>query len=220
MQQMPIPQNIEPLWTVLSEEVIGLHAYWIIFEQLFAKSSARVNLLNASAAQLFVVVQDALGTDVQLTLSKLSDPATTKGRQNATLPRLYDDVAQMGNDRLTQTLKIHLAAFEVACKPIRERRDRLIAHSDLPTILKTGKRPPVPEITLKQIEAALAPLRDFMNVIEGTFSDTSTAYEHFISREDGDDLVLLLKMARRYIQLQQAELIPWDDLKQSEYGDA
>jgi AbiU2 len=220
MQQMPMPSEIEPLWTALYEEVVHLHAYWIIFEQLFAKSSVRVNLLNASAAQLFVVVQDALGTDVQLTLSKLSDPATTKGRQNATLPRLFDEVAQIGNDRLKQKLEIHLTAFQVACKPIRERRDRLIAHSDLPTILKNSNRPPVPELTRKEIEAALAALRDFMNAIEGTFSDTSTGYEHFISREDGDDLVLLLKMARRYIELQQAGRIPWDDLKQSEYGDA
>jgi hypothetical protein len=79
MQQMPIPQNIEALWAALYDEVVNLHAYWIIFEQLFGKSQARQNLLYASARQLFLVVEDALGTDVQLTLSKLSDPATTGG---------------------------------------------------------------------------------------------------------------------------------------------
>jgi hypothetical protein len=126
----------------------------------------------------------------------------------------------MGNDRLTREIESHLTAFMAACKPIRERRDRLIAYSDLPTVLKDGSRTLVPEPTVQEIEAALAPLRDFMNALEGAFCQVETAYEHFISREDGDDLVLLLQMARRYMELQQAERIPWDDLQQSEYRDA
>jgi AbiU2 len=92
MQQMPIPQNIDGLWAALYDEVVNLHAYWIIFEQLFGKSQARHDLLYASAGHLFLVVEDALGTDVQLALSKLSDPPTMRGFQNATLPRLFDEI--------------------------------------------------------------------------------------------------------------------------------
>jgi hypothetical protein len=220
MQQMPIPQQIEPLWAALYEEVVNLHAYWIIFEQLFGKSQARHELRYASARHLFRVVEDALGTDVQLTLSKLSDPAAKGRYQNATLPRLFDEVALMTNDPLIGEIEAHLKAFNAACNPIRERRDRLIAHSDLSTVLGDSNRPLLSEPTVNEIEAALTPLRDFMNAIALAFGETATVYEHFISREDGDDLVLLLKMAHRYMDLQKADRIPWDDWQQSGYRDA
>jgi hypothetical protein len=217
---MPIPKNIEPLWTALNDEVINLHAYWIIFEQLFGKSQARHELLYASARHLFLVVEDALGTDVQLTLSKLSDPAATGGRPNATIPRLFDEVMRMDNDSLTQAINVHLTAFNAACYPIRERRNRLIAHSDLSTVLKTDSRPPLPDPTVNEVEAALTALRDFMNAIALAFGEAATAYEHFISRHDGDDLVLLLRMANRYRELQEVERIPWDDMQHAGYRDA
>jgi hypothetical protein len=165
------------------------------------------------------VVEDALGTDVQLTLSKLSDPAATGRFQNATVPRLFDEIKRLGNEQLTQEIETHLAVFEAACKPIRARRDRLIAHNDLSTVLPDGSRARLPDPTVQEIESALAPLRKFMNAIERTFCDAETAYEHFISREDGEDLVLLLKMARRYQELQRDGSIPLDDLRKFGYTD-
>jgi hypothetical protein len=217
---MPIPENITALWAVLYDEVVSLHAYWIAFEQLFGKSQARHDLLYASAGHLFLIIEDALGTDVQLTLAKLSDPAALGRHHNATLRRLFDEVACLGNDPLTQSSQGYLNAFETACQPIRDRRNRLIAHSDLSTVLKDGRRASLPEPTVQEIEAALEPLRDFMNAIERAFCGVETAYEFFISREDGDDLALLLKMAHRYMKLREAGNIPWDDLQESEYSKA
>ncbi len=59
-----------------------------------------------------------------------------------------------------------------------------------------------------------------MNAIALAFGEAAIAYENFVSRDDGDDLVFHLKMARRYLELQETERIPWDDLKKSEYWDA
>ena len=92
---MPTPPEIEPLWATLYDEVVSLHAYWIIFEQLFGKSRVRYELLYASARNLFLVVEDGIGTDIQLTLAKLSDPPAMGGYQNATLSRLLEDVARI-----------------------------------------------------------------------------------------------------------------------------
>jgi len=213
--------EIEPLWATLYDEVVNLHAYWIIYEQLFGKSRVRYELLYASARNLFLVVEDGIGTDIQLTLAKLSDPPAMGGYQNATLSRLLEDVARItGNDPLVSRIESYLAEFRAACGPIRDRRNRLIAHSDLSTVLKDGSRPALPAPTIQEIEVALLALRNFMNTISRVFGETETAFEHFLSREDGDDLVHLLKMGQRYNRLQESGGIPWNDLEQSEYRDA
>lgn len=77
---MSIPPNVQPLWNVLQQEVIGLHAYWKNYRQLFGTSEARVDLLNECASTFFFIIQDALLADVQLSLSKLADPAQTMGK--------------------------------------------------------------------------------------------------------------------------------------------
>jgi hypothetical protein len=45
----------------------------------------------------------------------------------------------------------------------------------------------------QEIEEALAALRNFMNLIQGHCADSSTAYEHFISRGGGEDLMEILR---------------------------
>jgi hypothetical protein len=66
---------------------------------------------------------------------------------------------------------------------------------------------------VNEVEEALRALRDFMNAIASAFGEAATAYERFISRDDGEDLVLLLRMAHRYRQLQDMEHTPWDDIR-------
>ena len=86
------PSQIYTLWTTLDKEVTWLHGRWIIYRQLFGTSKERVELLNESAGTFFNVLQDVLLHDVQLSLSKLGDPADTGSRENMTLEALHEDV--------------------------------------------------------------------------------------------------------------------------------
>src|SRR5262249_30729077 len=48
-----IPVNIAPIWSVLYDESVAVHAYWKLFKQLFSGSQDDLDLLNRSASFCF-----------------------------------------------------------------------------------------------------------------------------------------------------------------------
>lgn len=210
---MPVPENALPIWTLLYEQTVAVHAYWRLFNQLFGGSQDQLDLLNRSAGFCFYVIQDALATDIQLTLSKLSDPAESHGNANATAEHLLNEIRSLRTPASVNVLHRLLQSFIDACRPIRAARNKMIAHLDRATALQTGQVTGVPSTTVAQVHEALRALRNFMNAAAEYLGEAPTAYELFITRgEGGDDLVSLLRMAERYQILQKEEKIPWDDL--------
>jgi hypothetical protein len=210
---VPVPENALPIWTLLYDETVAVHAYWKLFNQLFGGSQDQLDLLNRSAGFCFYVIQDALATDIQLTLSKLSDPAESHGKANATAEHLLNEIRSLRTPASVDGLHRLLQSFIDACKPIRAARNKMIAHLDRATALQTGQVTGVPSTTVAQVHEALRALRNFMNAAAEYLGEAPTAYELFITRgEGGDDLVSLLRMAERYQILQKEEKIPWDDL--------
>ncbi|MBV9032968.1 MAG: hypothetical protein JO182_00645, partial [Acidobacteriaceae bacterium] len=74
---MLIPAHVVPLWESIQQEVIGLHAYWINYRQLFGKTKERYDLLGEVAWAFFYIVDNTLLNDVQIGLSRLGDPASS-----------------------------------------------------------------------------------------------------------------------------------------------
>jgi hypothetical protein len=213
---MAMPATIQPLWDSLNQEVIGLHAYWLTYRQLFCESEERLDLLNDCAGQFFYIVQDSLLSDLQLSLSKLSDPAETMGKKSATLQRLLDEITALNIPQLTVELTRQLEVYTDRCRGIKKRRNKELAHADLATLLQKygyAKGTQIQGPSRQEIEDALAALRQFMISIDVHFTGIETAYEHFISRDDGDSLVLILKQGLRYQELTKTEQIPITDLK-------
>lgn len=187
-----------------------VHAYWLAFKQLFHQPPERLELLDRSAGFLFLVVQDALAKDIQLTLSKLADPAKTYGKNNASLEHLLDEIQPHCGPAVATELGQLCQQFKDACLPVQKVRNKLIAHADRDIALRIAVPP---DVTVAQITDALKALADFMNAIQVHFEGSGTAYEHFLTRGEGaDDLVSLLRMAERYQFLQTNGKIPWDDL--------
>ena len=208
---MPIPPQIEEIWNHINHETIMVHAYWITFMDLYGGPKEQREILDESAGFLFSVIQDALATDIQLTLSRLSDPATTFKNSNATVHHLLNEVEKLNISALTDQLKALYRRFYQACDPVRELRNKVIAHSDRQIALRKTTAPPA--ATVGQIKAALKALADFMNAIEICFNDSETAYDLFSSSGTGADaLFVVLKMGLRYDVLQKEGVIPWTDL--------
>ena len=188
-----------------------VHAYWLVFKQLFRKSPEQIELLDRSAGYFFLVVQDALANDIQLTLSKLADPATTFGKDNATAEHLLNEIEPFCAPEVASSLRLLRQLFNDACVPVRTQRNKRIAHADRDIAL--NKVAALPDVTAAQITEALSALAAFMNAIQTHFEGSETAYEHFGMHGAGaEDLVGLLRMAERYQILQEDGQIPWDDL--------
>src|SRR4051812_11257326 len=103
-----------------------VHAYWLVFTHLFMGPPEQMDLLDRSAGFFFLVVQDALATDIQLTDSKLADPAESqRGRfQNATVEHLLHDVLRL-DPALDSTLIPIYEKFKSASDPVRDLRNKV-----------------------------------------------------------------------------------------------
>lgn len=208
------PSALQVLWAELSADVVWLHGRWIIYRQLFGTNKERVDLLNESAGTVTWILQNLLLHDVQLSLSKIADPAGSKLKKNLTLRRLQVDLRDIGEVSLATKLEPLLATFEASCAKIRHRRNKWIAHSDLDTKLKARATSFIgPSRT--EIEDALKALRGVMNCVELHYKGSQTAYDHFVMNEDGEHLILTLARAKRYRALVANGSIPRDDFRRN-----
>jgi len=211
---MPIPKQIAETWDFLHREVVWLHGRWMMYEQLYGTSEARIDALNKVAPTFFAVLQSVLMDEAQLTLSRLGDPARTGRRENLTLETLTQQIEQLGLPPLAGELRQKLEAFRQSCDAIVARRNKRIAHYDLQTHQRAdseGLRGP----SRAEIKTALAALRSFMQTVYQHFENSYMAYEHFAMIDDANSVIRTAAQALRYRELQDSGQIPDIDLVQS-----
>jgi hypothetical protein len=208
------PSEINDLWIAIKAEVVWLHGRWIIYCQLYGTSQERINILNRSASTFFQILQESLLRDVQLSLSKLGDAAGHGERTNLTLAKLVAELEGIGEDLLTSKLELKLKTFDEACRRLRHRRNKWIAHYDLNTMLQS-KVNPLEGPSRTEIETALDALRDLMNCVELHFTEAQTMYEQFIMNNDGNYLISILEQGLRYRELVNEKVIAHDDMRKN-----
>lgn len=215
---MAIPPQLSKTWDFLHTEVVSLHGRWKNYEDLYGVSPERIDLLNRTAPTFFAILQGILLNDVQLTLSKLADPATTSGRQNLTLETLFQEITGLPEPRLATTLTPLLTNYRAACEKVKTRRNKDIAHFDSATQSEPARKAEIlPGPSRQEIDLALDALRKFMREVFGHFESRHIDYKSF-SFHDGAPLLLqLLKKAIRYDELVEAGMIEPDDLAKRPY---
>lgn len=206
------PPAIQELWAELSADVVWLHGRWLIYRQLFGTSEDRVNLLNEAAGTVTWILQNLLLHDVQMSLSKIGDPAGSGKKKNLTLRRLQLELRDSGETSVSTGMEPLLTAFEESCGKIRYRRDKWLAHSDLDTKLN-ARAAPLTGPSRAEIEEVLNALRAVMNHVALRYTDSKIAYEHFFMNADGEHLVAALARAKRYQALVKDGIISRDDFR-------
>ncbi|MHA1280440.1 MAG: AbiU2 domain-containing protein [Candidatus Helarchaeota archaeon] len=214
-----LPDELKHIFGKLENQVNWLYGRWAIYRQLFGISKLRIDLLNESAPTFFRVVQDVLMDYIQLTLSKLADPARTRGGEdNLCLETIYKQVKELKEHVLQSKLKKSLQNFKKKCEAFKVHRDKRIAHFDFNTMIKE-KTKFLPRISRQMIENALNELSNFMNIVNTHFTSTETAYEYSIMKYESDTLVEWLKRGLRYEELWREGKIEINDLQKSKYYD-
>lgn len=137
------PEEIRALWAELHTEVHLLHHHWEIFRQLIGTSSERMELLNEVAGSAFRIIHDEMLNGLQLRVAKLSDPAGTGTRTNATLRSLEQGLRVVEELDVAEEFKSKLDELDSACSSLRLRRNKRIAHADLATALSRRVTPPM-----------------------------------------------------------------------------
>ena len=125
-----MPQDLTGVYGALHDDLAELHAKWTVFSQLYATNEERVELLNASAPQVFRLCQDVFINDILITISRLTDPRQTSGKDNLSMERLVVSVDGDKNSDLKGEIERLLAEAKSKCQFARELRNRRLAHSD------------------------------------------------------------------------------------------
>lgn len=207
-----IPQDLRSVIEALHYEVTWLHGRYKIYRQLYAVSPERVDLLNKSAGTFFNILQHVLLSDIQLSLTKIGDPARIGVNENMTLCSLQKRLLDAGETEAAKKMSLPLKKFKGACASVRLRRNKWIAHFDMHTMLNQ-KEAPRSGPSLQEIDNALAALREAMNVIFLLYASTSVCYDAFSMQADGESLVRSLRRGLRYSELVDSKIIPREDYR-------
>jgi hypothetical protein len=176
---------------LLWHDVTWLQLKWVEYRELFAAKSTRIDLMNETAPAFFGRLQDVLWEDVLLHLSRLTDAPVMSGKQNLTVrqyPRL------VANLSIRDSVEARLARVMETTKFAQDWRNRFLAHRDLlhaqdPTAkpLESGSR--------ASVQAALAAIRDLMQVLENHFTHNDVGYQDVDSAAGGAwDLLFHLEL--------------------------
>jgi len=201
----------------LREDLSLTNARWILYRQLYVHSEKRFNLLTASAPAFFEFLFYILRDDVFMALCRLADPGSTGGKENLSfrwiMTRLDD---QDDTEQLRGKLQNTLDLFIAQCEPLEAHRDKRLAHRDLTTSLVSAAEP-LPGVTVQMVDDALATAAEYLNTIEGHYSNSGTACEYFGMVGDVDSLVISVAEAMRYRDLERSGAIGFDDFDKSEW---
>lgn len=214
-----VPAQFIAIYDELRSEITWLHGRWLTYRELFAENPRRIELLNESAGTFFYIIQDVLLDEVQVCLSKLTDPASSGKHENLSLEQLQSQLQQYGHAALTTKCRLLLKKIHDQCQVFRIRRHKILAHLDLSTAMKQLSQP-LPSVSRQMIENALETIRDYMNAIEAHYNDSEWGYDDFILNHGSEALLATLRAGLRYEELVQEGALPFDDWCKGEWSDA
>lgn len=190
-----LPDPVGTLFHRLWQDTSWLFATWEVFKELFAQGQEQAELLSWSGAKLFNLLDWLLKQEVFLALNRLTDPPGGRKRQNVSLRNLADAVRKAGDEDLAVQIAEEVNKIQVICEPLRQIRNRIIAHSDLATALE-AETELMPGATLDVVEKAIRGVGQVMNLVEGHYRQSETVYEAGVITWDVRNVVLLLRQAK------------------------
>jgi hypothetical protein len=214
-----VPFEFVDIFDKLRTEIVWLHVRWLTYRDLFAESPQRVALLTESAGLFFFILHDLFIDEIQICLSKLTDPAKIRKYENLSLECLQAKLDQFGDPKLATKCRTLLDTIHDQCQVFRVRRDKTLAHLDLQTAMKQLSTP-LPGVSRQMISDALKSTRDYMNLVDLHYNESEMAYEHFIGHDGAPSLLATLRAGLRYDELIKTRVLPPDDWQKGQWNNA
>jgi hypothetical protein len=186
----------------LHNECAWLHLKWAEYVALFGEKTSRVDLLNASAAGFFALLESSLWDDVLLHICRLSDEPEVgrRKRQTLTVRRLPELVDPKIRQRTRRLVSAAVKKREFA----RDWRNRRIAHRDLELALKEGAKP-LDDASRQSVQDAIGAIRAVLGAVEEHYRKQTTGYEYVSHLGDA---VALLHVLRDGVEARHQRLRP------------
>lgn len=192
----------EDAFAKLSDVLVGETATivlkWRVYLAMFGTNQQRVEMMNSVSGLTAAIIQDAIYSDVILSLCRLSDPASQHRNKNNSVARLVG-MFQEGSakDRFSSLA----GEFTMACQPLRRVRNLFLAHADSAASLD---RENASGISRVQIETAMDCLKNVIRTIESEANNTHIILD-VVSERDRDEIAFMQAL---YLgQMKKEELI-------------
>ena len=158
-----------------------------MFRALFTKSEERIKLYNNTADLFFSILWQLLLDDAVLQLARITEDITTCGKENMTIRQLPGLVSPEINQAVQKLVDVAVNKAEIA----KVWRNKALAHSDFNHRIDPQKHP-IPSLTYKQIDEALAALIKLMNEISMHYRQTQSPFCLTNAEESIDSLISYL----------------------------
>lgn len=199
-----------PEFERLRVDMMEVCVRWGMWKKLYG-SGADLKLLDAIAPSFFSTLFAILVNDVILSISRLTDPTATSGRQNLVLRTLIDQADPSKKPALESSIAVVLAS----CNNIRTHRNKRVGHRDFNVAMSPGTQV-LPGVTVAEVDLALKAAERFLNLFE---AGVETRYTDTIPPIG--DVASLLAAARDAVRfrtlpmeqqvLMHAKRLPWAD---------
>jgi hypothetical protein len=168
----------------LMQEAARLHLKWNEYRALLKPSAVRA--LNATAPGFFWLTQNAWWHDIVLHICRMTDRGSDK--------LAFDKMIKLLPTRpLRDDATARLKAVLTAVEPLRELRDRYVAHRNFDDALGRPAKP-TPEPEHADAQAAIDALDEFLHAIDHKFTDREAIlYEHLDVHGGADSLLWFLR---------------------------
>ena len=192
----------------LWNDISILHLNWTYYTQLFATDEASILLMNTVAPSFFSMVDRTLRADNLLRICRITDPSFSnfnETMENASLPRLVARTAEFLPSEVHQEVKELLSQLDLQRQPLRDLRNKRLAHSDLDEVLKL-RTEPLPGISPRQVEDLIALITKTFSLVEGHFLDSETGFAAIKPSQPVGTILWTLRNSLKYKEVKQLVL--------------
>lgn len=180
-------EQSEPIFKAVLNTSHLLCREWRIYDQLFSQKDTH-DFLIKTARDFFSIADETIYCIIQLRLCTLSDPGESCVRgqiyKNISLRGLLAEIKNSAQDY--EKIEKLVKKFEISCKPIRDVRNKLIAHTDLDHHYRSPYY-----VSRKRIRVCVKRLENVMNEIARQ-RRTILIYDDPL-RGDGNHLLEILR---------------------------
>jgi AbiU2 len=168
----PLGEVYSALW----QEVAVAHFYWKEYVELFGTKPERITLLNETAPHFFHMLQAELWESSLLHLARLTDPASSFGKQDKSNLTIQALLALIEDAKLKETVSNLVAEAIKDTAFCRDWRNRHIAHRDLKLALE---QPTIPlaEGSRAGVNKALRSMSAVLNALDGYYFQSETRFD-------------------------------------------
>jgi hypothetical protein len=169
---------------------------WHNYKVLFVGSKEHLELLEWAASAFFLTYNDAIVSDVFISLSRLTEEPKSKKGARISLGRLllYID-SKVDNSFYKQFDKLVNEAKQ-NCSAILKHRNETVGHLNLQTFLNS-KIDALPEITINQVDLAIQSIQVVLTTFAAHIFNESHLFSPFIVDGDAVSLINRLLMSEK-----------------------